>query len=443
MLELLLTRPYEKGLVRAASGLKFLVLDELHTYRGRQGADVAFLVRRTRDSVSAENLQCVGTSATLAGTGTWEEQRTEVARVASLLFGAPVDPKHIIGETLRRRTPDRDLADPAFATELRRRVDDPRTPPPGDYASFVNDPLSAWIESTFGITTEAATGRLVRTPPQSLSGPEGAARRLSELTGVAADRCGDAIAQQLLVSYHSALDPETGFPAFAFRLHQFISRGDIVYATPEPEAERHLTVRGQQFVPGDRQRLLLPLVFCRECGQEYYCVRMRQSDQTRTRVFTPRELSDRLLDEDDEAGFLYVSMKEPWPGDPVRVAERLPEDWLEDFRGASRVRADRRDYLPRPVRVAPDGTESESGVDAHYVPAPFRFCLSCGVTYGFRQTSDFAKLASLGTEGRSSATTVLSLAAIRYLRSVAELPERARKLLSFTDNRQDASLQAG
>lgn len=41
MLELLLTRPYEKGLVRAASGLKFLVLDELHTYRGRQGADVA------------------------------------------------------------------------------------------------------------------------------------------------------------------------------------------------------------------------------------------------------------------------------------------------------------------------------------------------------------------------------------------------------------------
>ena len=41
MLELILTRPQEQALVQAAQGLRFLVLDELHTYRGRQGADVA------------------------------------------------------------------------------------------------------------------------------------------------------------------------------------------------------------------------------------------------------------------------------------------------------------------------------------------------------------------------------------------------------------------
>ena len=41
MLELVLTRPHERGLIKAARGLQFLVLDELHTYRGRQGADVA------------------------------------------------------------------------------------------------------------------------------------------------------------------------------------------------------------------------------------------------------------------------------------------------------------------------------------------------------------------------------------------------------------------
>ncbi len=34
--------------VAQAKGLRFLVLDELHTYRGRQGADVAMLVRRVR-----------------------------------------------------------------------------------------------------------------------------------------------------------------------------------------------------------------------------------------------------------------------------------------------------------------------------------------------------------------------------------------------------------
>ena len=46
MLELVLTRPRDRGLIEAARGLWFLVLDELHTYRGRQGADVALLVRQ-------------------------------------------------------------------------------------------------------------------------------------------------------------------------------------------------------------------------------------------------------------------------------------------------------------------------------------------------------------------------------------------------------------
>jgi ATP-dependent helicase YprA (DUF1998 family) len=44
MLELILTRTDERPLVKAAKGLQFLVLDELHTYRGRQGADVALLL---------------------------------------------------------------------------------------------------------------------------------------------------------------------------------------------------------------------------------------------------------------------------------------------------------------------------------------------------------------------------------------------------------------
>ncbi len=42
MLELLLTR-IETASMRIC---KFLVFDELHTYRGRQGADVAMLIRR-------------------------------------------------------------------------------------------------------------------------------------------------------------------------------------------------------------------------------------------------------------------------------------------------------------------------------------------------------------------------------------------------------------
>src|SRR5690606_26478045 len=73
----------------------------------------------------------------------------------------------------------------------------------------------------------------------------------------------------------------------------------------------------------------------------------------------------------------------------------------------------------------------------------FRFCLHCGVAYNPRQQSDFGKLATLGSEGRSTATTVMTLSTIRKLRADHGLSREARKLLSFTDNRQDASLQAG
>ena len=62
MLELLMTRQndIDKAVMRNAKGLRFLVLDELHTYRGRQGADVALLVRRVREAL-ADKLVCIGT----------------------------------------------------------------------------------------------------------------------------------------------------------------------------------------------------------------------------------------------------------------------------------------------------------------------------------------------------------------------------------------------
>src|SRR5690606_15363448 len=104
MLELILTRPQERQLVQAAQGLRFLVFDELHTYRGRQGADVAMLIRRVRERIGGEALQCIGTSATMASEGTYADRQAKVAEVASKVFGVPVSEEHVIGETLRRET---------------------------------------------------------------------------------------------------------------------------------------------------------------------------------------------------------------------------------------------------------------------------------------------------------------------------------------------------
>ncbi|MCS6850586.1 MAG: DEAD/DEAH box helicase [Gemmataceae bacterium] len=443
MLELILTRPEERPLILAGQGLQFLVLDELHSYRGRQGADVALLVRRVREAMSAPRLQCIGTSATLAGVGSFAEQQRQVAQVASQLFGVRVQPEHVIGETLRRATPCYANDDVDFVAALTERLIDPSRRPPTDYERFVNDPLSRWIESTFGVQPEPGGHRLVRVPPRSIAGPGGAAAELHRLTQVPVERCVEAIQDQLQASYHCAPEPSTRRRPFAFRLHQFIARGDTVYASLEREAERYLTLHGQQFVPGDRRRVLLPLVFCRECGQEYYCVRRVRDAESQRLVYTPRDLGDRFSTDESQAGYLYFSSEHPWPDDqPEQFLDRLPDDWVEENRGRARVKASRRDDLPQRVLVAPDGAEDSQGLSGYFVPAPFRFCLNCGVAYNYRQLSDFGKLTTLGSEGRSTATTILTLSAIRGLKA-SDLEAKAQKLLSFTDNRQDASLQAG
>ena len=113
MLELVLTRYLDRRLVGQLGDLRFLVLDELHTYRGRQGADVALLVRRLREASGSDDLRCVGTSATLSTEGSHADRQAKVADVASLLFG---------DEVRRRRRHQRD----APASHHRRRHHRPR-----------------------------------------------------------------------------------------------------------------------------------------------------------------------------------------------------------------------------------------------------------------------------------------------------------------------------
>jgi ATP-dependent helicase YprA (DUF1998 family) len=72
MLELVMTRQstLDRAVIANAVGLDYIVLDELHTYRGRQGADVAMLVCRLRDRLCREHPPiCIGTSATMASEG--------------------------------------------------------------------------------------------------------------------------------------------------------------------------------------------------------------------------------------------------------------------------------------------------------------------------------------------------------------------------------------
>lgn len=438
MLELILTRVDERALVDRAAGLEFLVFDELHTYRGRQGADVALLARRVREACKASQLQIVGTSATMATGGSFAQQQREIAKVASMLFGSPVLPENVIGETLRRSTERFDTANTSQVAALTARLS---APPPAapSRASFSVDPLSGWIESTFGVTEEPESGRLIRVAPRTVRGEDGAANDLAALTGMPFAVCAEAIEDQLLTG--NTVVQDNGFPIFAFRLHQFLSRGDTVYASLEHPAARHLTVHAQQFVPGDRDRVLLPLVFCRECGQEYYSVVRRNSDGMNT--LEERVFGLNRVDEGTE-GYLYLSDDRPWPDDVADIADRVPEQWVEETAaGEPRIKRDYRKQLPVRTTVDTLGRLDLGDTTAWFVPSPFRFCLCCGVAYPARQRSDNAKLSTLGSGGRSTATTILSAAAVRSLLTDPTVDAREKKLLAFSDNRQDASLQAG
>ncbi|SDD51331.1 protein kinase domain-containing protein [Actinokineospora iranica] len=433
MLELMLTRPEERrSLINMAKGLEFLVFDELHTYRGRQGADVALLIRRVREACQADRLQCVGTSATMSSEGAFEAQREVVAAVAGTLFGQPVRPENVIGETLVRATEEPPETVPV---ERLRALGAPRA-----YADLVADPLARWIETRFGLRMDPK-GRLVRQKPAMI---EAAAAELAGQSGLPEDTCAAAI-RGTLKAGSEARHPVTERPLFAFRLHQFLSKGDTVYVTVEDKLTRHLTRDYQRVQPGSDGKILLPLAFCRECGQEYLTVWRKETDggfryePRRDTAATGGRAGD---------GYLYIDPARPWPRTPEEAIadRRLPESWLEiDDHGYEVVRDSYRKRLPVAVTVDPYGFEGLGDFRAAFIPAPFLFCMHCGVSYEQTRGKDFAKLATLDQEGRSSATSLVSASIVRSLKAVPAdaLDKKARKLLTFVDNRQDASLQAG
>ncbi|MGH9228024.1 MAG: DEAD/DEAH box helicase [Acidimicrobiales bacterium] len=88
MLEYLLLRPADSPFFDGTTGAhwRFVVLDEVHVYDGARGTELGMLLRRVRDRVRGSKpgvLQCIATSATL-GRGT--QDAPAVANYASDLF---------------------------------------------------------------------------------------------------------------------------------------------------------------------------------------------------------------------------------------------------------------------------------------------------------------------------------------------------------------------
>lgn len=436
MLELILTRfdEVDRRVVGHCEGLEFLVLDELHTYRGRQGADVALLVRRLRERLEAHELVCIGTSATMSSTGNFVDRNRVVAEVASKLFGTRISEQDVIGETLERVTDplkDVEAVRPKLAAAIARSEFSWK-----DFEAFRADPLSIWVELTLGI-------ELPDNEPPRRAKPmtmQAASERLAKDAGCTVDIARSGL-QSFLVAAHEIKTPQ-GRPPFAFKLHQFVSGPGKVLATLEAPGIRHVTLDAQRFAPGRQEEdvQLYTVHFCRDCGQEYLPV--WRSAQAYT-GFGPREIDDVTADDNEDAHYGFLCPVGPsliYRGD----IEDLPETWLDLSRNQIKVKQSYKKAVPVSVHVDAQGKEG-GGESFWYIPGKFRFCLNCGQLHE-AHGKDINRLASLSGEGRSSATTILTLTALRQLFDEDEpasgQPD-SRKLLGFTDNRQDAALQAG
>ena len=384
MLELLMTRQDEldRKVIGNCAGLSFLVLDELHTYRGRQGADVALLVRRVRERLAPDDLLCIGTSATMKSEGTVQDRNRVVADVASKLFSVEVPPSNVIGETLERVT-DRARDHVSVRPTLGAAFDQP-IPANITDAALHHHPLAIWVETRLGVTFSEPDQRWIRSPPLTLSE---ATAELARDAGRPPAACEQALRQLLLISgkpeRERTGDPEAGGPDpsgrsfFPFRLHQFISGAGYAYATLEPPGRRSVTVEGQQFLPGTTDdRRLYPTHSCRECGQEYHPVRIASGEGRR--IALARSIDDAPVTakdekpaeqppEADDYGFLTMQPQDvgfTFADDH----EDYPESWREtDAAGGARLKPDYRKLRARREHVEPSGALGK-GAPAWYLP---------------------------------------------------------------------------
>ena len=434
MLELILTRLREESLRESIyENLKYLVFDELHTYRGRQGADVALLIRRIRAQCQQE-LVCVGTSATMVSGDSILEQQKEVAKVGQLMFGKPFQPSQIIMEYLEQSFPgDLPSAD-MLANFLREGI-----PVDASEETLKNHPFPRWIEQNIAI--KFVENRWVRRKPISFSEISDA---LQSYTQLPTDSCEEGLEHLLLWmdTINVAVAQERPRRSYLpFKLHQFISQSGTLYMTLDQGEEREISLEPQVFADKNRKPYY-PIVFSRVSGYTFICVTKNEE----TGVMEPREFREfaEAHNPHQERGYLILK-QDLWH--PDTDLEYLPDSWVKTRKdGTKSIEKKYKGRIPQKVYLDSFGYFSSQAtqhkpISGWFMTAPLLFDPTARIVYDAK-TNDRTKLTELGNEGRSTSTSTLTLAILQAMaKNGVNISEQ--KVMSFTDNRQDAALQAG
>jgi superfamily II DNA/RNA helicase/very-short-patch-repair endonuclease len=456
MLELLMVRKADEGLRKSfLDNIQYLVYDELHVYKGRQGADVSLLNRRIKSAANNKNIICIGTSATMA-TGTIDEQKKEVAKVASRFFDSDFFPENVIVESLTYSTkeliPSRENLISAFRAEIKDKSKN----------SILENPIAIWLERTIAVRNEGEHKR--RNEPKSL---KTIAKDFSLETGISEADSERKLIEILiwaeLLNIESARDKKKD-TILPFKLHQFISQTGYVYVTLEDADKRFITLEPNPFVKLSENEPEVPVyqtVFSRVSGVEFICVRKdlsesklifrdfndnqnpKNEEDLKFNDGTKKRKVKSRLQEDYKDG--YILFEKGHKLDINDFIELLPAAWQN--KAGDKIEATKEFLMPKEIYVSKDGSFSDSpngGERAWFMPAPLVYDPTCGIIYLEPKLSEKSKLISLGNEGRSTSTTLITLQTLLALyRKYGFENLKEQKLMSFTDNRQDASLQAG
>ncbi len=291
-LEILTTRLPEVALF-AQAPIKYFVFDEAHTYGGATGAEVACLIRRVRALAgkTADEIRCIGTSATLSDPTKRDRDNDETAlRFASRFFGVDAGKVRLVGESYVNREWPRQryrpiiphgdgnarlsrvlaaLTEPVDLAVIREVVE--------ELTGQIFEPGDDWRESLFG---HLVTNEYVYQATQVLKFP----KRLNEAAWQTSQRIamsrlseGDRANAELLTYLilgaaaqkggESLLRPKVHF--FLRGLDEMVVALDGTEANPRLQLFLSLNETKQRF-PGRHDDAFLPILTCRSCGQHFF-----------------------------------------------------------------------------------------------------------------------------------------------------------------------------
>ena len=456
MLDYLLMRPKDQQLWahNGPDTLRYLVVDELHTFDGAQGTDLSLLIRRLRArfAMAPEKLICVGTSATLGG----EDSIKGLLTYAGDIFSSPFARAAVIGE---QRESDGEFLDNIAYLQLNPNVTPEvlRAALASSLSDYLNTAYQLYFSSEPEQSLESPDGRILlgkqlkqhgqlanllrqlklgqgtprfRDLVKQLAGqvsraflpePELALIALLSLLAHARNPVGQPFVQLRLQLWSRELRRIVGTLREPLVVSRAVDGRDSPYQSP-------LLSFADDQPPKDMKQVRLPLVQCRECRGTAWLTRMEQGSVADQQIEPDLQKTyDAFFKHHAETCLLL-----PWDGsrthppktDHFRICRECGRTAALNYSGDCKACQADNSSLVRVTRPHMLKEVTQGGVNrvVHEHDCPYCNAQSALVVFGARAAS-------------------LSAVAIHQLFSSRDNDDR--KLLTFSDSVQDAAHRSG